>query len=201
MRRKIPTTLVPPARVFSRAVKRARPRPPFPTLQEEVILEAAAEKQQSPAELIYMDSEDEFMDLGLENKCPSNSSSENLSLSPTPAPVPVTATQLHPPKKPLRRDSTQGISGSIYASTKDNVAIEQQPTPTLPRSSARATARIIEHPSVAMTNNIAASLLAWQNAGAQHLCGLPPTIAADFKAIVTRSAARVIAGLPVFEQS
>ncbi|VCU40055.1 Bgt-20231-5, partial [Blumeria graminis f. sp. tritici] len=52
-----------------------------------------------------------------------------------------------------------------------------------------------------MTNNIVASLLAWQNAGTQHLRGLPPTIAADLKAIVTRSTARVIAGLSVFEQS
>ncbi|VDB90890.1 Bgt-20231, partial [Blumeria graminis f. sp. tritici] len=52
-----------------------------------------------------------------------------------------------------------------------------------------------------MTNDIAASLLAWQNAGAQYLRGLPPTVAAGLKAIVTRSAARVIAGLPVFEQS
>ncbi|VDB96364.1 Bgt-20231-4, partial [Blumeria graminis f. sp. tritici] len=52
-----------------------------------------------------------------------------------------------------------------------------------------------------MTNNIAASLLAWQNARAQHLSSLPPTIVANLKAIVTRSAARVIAGLHVFEQS
>ncbi|VCU40552.1 Bgt-20231-3, partial [Blumeria graminis f. sp. tritici] len=52
-----------------------------------------------------------------------------------------------------------------------------------------------------MTNNIAASLLAWHDAGAQHLNGLPPIVAADLKAIVTRSAVRVIAGLPVFEQS
>ncbi|CCU74397.1 putative effector protein [Blumeria hordei DH14] len=200
-RRKIPTTLVSPARVVSRAVKRARPRPPLPTVQEEVILAAAAEKQQSPAEPIYMDSEDEFMDLGLETEFPSNSSSENLPLSPTPAPVSVTAALSHSQKKPLRRDSTQGLSSSIHASTEDNVATEKQPSSTLPRSSARTTARTIEHPSAAMTNNIAASLLAWQSAGAQHLRGLPPTIAADLKAIVTRSAARVIAGLPVFEQS
>ena len=50
-----------------------------------------------------------------------------------------------------------------------------------------------------MTNDIAALLLAWQNAGAQHLRALLPTIAAGLRAIVTRSAARVIADLPIFE--
>ncbi|CAD6499582.1 BgTH12-03693 [Blumeria graminis f. sp. triticale] len=52
-----------------------------------------------------------------------------------------------------------------------------------------------------MINNIAASLLAWKNAGSQHLRTHPPAIAADLKAIVTRTAARVIAGLLVFKQS
>lgn len=52
-----------------------------------------------------------------------------------------------------------------------------------------------------MTNNIATSLFTWESAGAQHLRALPVDIVADLNAIVIRSAARVIAGRPVFEQS
>ena len=200
-RRKNPATLVSPIRAASRAAKRARLRQSLPAIQEEVCLVNPATIEQREAEPIDMDSEDEFMDPGLETECSSNPPFENLFLPPTPSPEQAMATQQPPPKNIMKRNPRQGLYSSIHASIKDNVAKEKNPTSTLPRSGARTTSRIIEHPTAAMTNDIAASLLAWQNAGAQHLRALPPTIAADLKAIVTRSAARVIAGLPVFEQS
>ena len=54
-------------------------------------------------------------------------------------------------------------------------------------------------PSAAVKNEFATALIASQNDGSEHLRCLPPTVAADFKAIVVRSAARAIAGLPIFE--
>ena len=61
--------------------------------------------------------------------------------------------------------------------------------------------RVIRHPSSAMTNDIAAWLLTRQNTGSQHLYTLLPAIALDLKPTMTYSAAQVIAGLPVFEES
>ena len=145
-----------------------------------------------------MDSENEFMDPGLENELLPYPIPENLSPTLTPVPTLTAAVKRPSPQKILKKNSSQGLSSSIHASTKD-IANEQELCPSLPRSGPRTTSRIIEHPSASMKNGIAASLLAWQNARAQHLRALPPTIIADLKIIVTRSATRVIAGLPIIE--
>ena len=118
-RRKNPAILVSPARTAPRAAKRARPRRPLTTIQEEVILAAEAEKQLPPPEPIDMDSEDEFMDLGLENGLLPYPIPENLTPTLTSVPALTTAVQRPSPQKILERNSSQGLSSSIPAPTKD----------------------------------------------------------------------------------
>ncbi|KAI1001411.1 hypothetical protein K3495_g6790 [Podosphaera aphanis] len=98
-------------------------------------------------------------------------------------------------RKSLRNSSPKppanGLADSLNAQPRTQT---KSPTPhTLDAS------RVFSHISSKATNEYAAALTAWQNAGARHLRSLPPAIAADLRAITTRSAARVIAGLPVFD--
>jgi flagellar hook-length control protein FliK len=101
----------------------------------------------------------------------------------------------------MKRRSYPGLSRSIHAAAKIRDECERKLDTLSIRPHPRTTARLIRHPSTAMTNDIAASLLAWQNAGAQQFRTHPLVITADLEAIMNRSAALVIAGLLVFEQS
>ena len=99
-----------------------------------------------------------------------------------------------PSKNPKIDQARLGLAHSMHASSS-----HEYRTPTHNRENVSSYVRAVPSPSAAVTNEFATALLAWQNAGSEYLRSLPPTIAADLRAIVTRSAARVIAGLPVFE--
>ncbi|CAD6505886.1 BgTH12-06818 [Blumeria graminis f. sp. triticale] len=191
-RRKKPVAIALPAKTITHTAKRVRLKSSLTSAREEAILAASSESHHSPAESILIDTEDESMDSGSEN-----------DYLPDPLHMlePATWAPNLQATRVLKKNSGTGLSSSIHASSKSQpiqtpkVDTKSTPSPT------RESAPVIHQPSAATTNDIATSSLAWQNAGAQHLRALPPAIAADLKAIVKRSAARVIAGLPVFEQS
>ncbi|RKF82959.1 hypothetical protein GcM3_018043, partial [Golovinomyces cichoracearum] len=89
-----------------------------------------------------------------------------------------------------------GLNQSIYANSPEDPLTSK----VLQKSTHSAGSPKSQYPSTYDTNEYAAALLAWQNAGAQHLRRLPASIAADFKIVMTRCAARVIAGFPVVDE-
>ncbi|POS82012.1 hypothetical protein EPUL_006154 [Erysiphe pulchra] len=92
--------------------------------------------------------------------------------------------------------SSQGLNQSIHARpTKNSI-----PSNGHKKSPRNTNTLQTDRLSTTETNEYAAALLAWQNAGAPHLRRLPPGIAADLKAVMTRCAARVIAGFPGLDE-
>ncbi|KAI0994855.1 hypothetical protein K3495_g13327, partial [Podosphaera aphanis] len=74
------------------------------------------------------------------------------------------------------------------------------PKRTIPHHNS-SSRRVVSHLRPNAINELAATLNAWQNAGARYLQSLPPAIAADLQAITIQSAARVLSGLPVFDDA
>ncbi|VDB84459.1 Bgt-20280, partial [Blumeria graminis f. sp. tritici] len=121
---------------------------------------------------------------------------DDTSSYPSSDPTPnVQESQTNPVSTP--RKALQGLEHSTHAAPTSEALPLNDDAVSPPATSNR---RVTSHLSSKSINEYAASLTDWQNAGAKYLKNLPPSIAADLLAITTRSAARVIAGLPVFDE-
>ncbi|POS82679.1 hypothetical protein EPUL_005418 [Erysiphe pulchra] len=129
-----------------------------------------------------------------ENEYSDTEMDDDLSSSPPPPTDTIPLPTSSSPQKSMTVEP--GINQSIYANpTQDHITSKVIKVCTHSAGPPQA-----QHLSTYDTNEYAAALLVWQNAGAQHLRHLPANIAADLKAVMTRCAARVIAGFPVLDE-
>ncbi|KAI0993151.1 hypothetical protein K3495_g15033 [Podosphaera aphanis] len=138
------------------------------------------------------------MDIVSDSELSSNPDDENMADDLSP-PTPSHDPQDSQSKAiPNPGQASQSLASSIHAGP-----VIRGPTSNARTSKSQPAVnkrRVTSQLPSTTNNEFAAALTAWQNAGASHLKNLPPAIAADLRAITTRSAARVIAGLPVFDE-
>ncbi|KAI0994974.1 hypothetical protein K3495_g13207 [Podosphaera aphanis] len=191
----------------SRASKQTKTRSVLLPANKDAIVDALALGAPPTILLPYTNSPESDMDI--EPVADTNSDIEDEQMadetSVSVATITPTPTASKSPVPPLTRAATseRGLAGSNHAgpSLQTKASIPSiSPKRTIPHHNS-SSRRVVSHLSPNAINELAATLNAWQNAGARYLQSLPPAIAADLQAITIQSAARVLSGLPVFHDA